>query len=49
MLKNVDELENINKEKCNIFSVGLICLSISFEEIAKLKKDAELNEKIKLK
>ena len=38
MLKNVDELENINKEKCNIFSVGLICLSISFEEIAKLKK-----------
>ena len=43
MLKNVDELENINKEKCNIFSVGLICLSVKFEEIAKLKSDVNIN------
>ena len=39
VLKNVDELKNINKEKCNIFSLGLICLNVSFEEIAKLKQN----------
>jgi hypothetical protein len=39
VLKNVDELKNINKEKCNIFSVGLICLNVSFEEIAKLNRN----------
>ena len=36
-LNNISELENIDREKCNIFSIGLICLSVKFEEIAKLK------------
>ena len=37
-------MKNIDREKCNIFSIGLICLSVKFDEIGKLKKDAELNE-----
>ena len=45
MLKNLDELENIDKEKCNIFSIGLICLNIRFEEIAKLKLDINLGRR----
>ena len=49
MLKNInEELKNINREKCNIFSIGLICLSVKFDEIGKLKKDAELNENEKV-
>ena len=31
VLKNLDELENINREKSNIFSLGLICLRVKFE------------------
>ena len=39
MLESLEELKNVNREKCNIFSIGLICLNVSFEEIAKLKQN----------
>ena len=37
-----DMMHMIDKEKSNIFSLGLICLSVKFEEIAKLKENAKL-------
>ena len=38
----------INKEKCNIFSIGLICLKVKFEEIAKIKQDVKIDYNQKL-
>ena len=47
MLRSENELQNINRDKCNIFSLSLILLSVKFEEIGKLtlkkiKDDGEI-------
>ena len=38
----------IDKEKCNIFSIGLICLKVKFEEIAKIKQEVKVDYNSKL-